>query len=364
MARSKSFFGLRRGSAGGFTYSKGVNGEQITRAKAESVSNPRSKSQMAQRMLFASVAFLAKKFNYVVNHSTQGAKPRQQALSEFRSMNLRRLRDGNAYIINDDAHDVASVDSYAFRPWGAADNTIMFKNLKIADGDLADRIVQNNSAGDVWVDSNHLIPGSSNETWRDFLAACGLLQGDWLTFIVPNVGDSYDTQGIAYTLEGVDYVQFEVREDIPSTVLNGNALLATMADVFIITSSLSGVKAGLFTVSGGRGIGIQLANAIDYLQNGASVAVIHSRTDSDGNHRSPAYASLEAGNAGNFINSWPIGSALLLDGGGSTWEDGSVPIYTPGPSGSAPRPIPIVPSGDADPTTLNATRKAAKPAEV
>lgn len=52
MAKSKGFYGLRRGSTKSMTYSI-LKGQQITKDRVEGGANPRTYSQMIQRMLFA-----------------------------------------------------------------------------------------------------------------------------------------------------------------------------------------------------------------------------------------------------------------------------------------------------------------------
>lgn len=52
MAKSKSFFGLRRGSTKSQTFSV-LRGEQITKDRVTDVANPKTSAQMRQRVLFA-----------------------------------------------------------------------------------------------------------------------------------------------------------------------------------------------------------------------------------------------------------------------------------------------------------------------
>lgn len=350
MAVSKSFFGLRRGSAGGFTYSKGINGEQITRARAETVRNPRTKGQMAQRMLFAAIGHLASKFGYVVDHSTQGAAPRAQALAEFRSMNLKNLHDSTMKVIAD--KDPADAN-FALKDYQS--DAIAYGGLQISDGDLLQRTVIPSDNRTVFIDGAVLIPTGSQITWRQFLDGSGLLQGDWLTFIIPltKYGEWSDQ---FYYLDSVQYVRFAVKTDIPADILNGNALIATMPQVFDITTSIpaSGgdndfqLTAGLFTIGEARGLGIRFF-FFDEFADPDCVAIIHSRTDDGGKHRSPAFVSCRGGNINMLVNSWPIGQALLLDGGDASWNVGAVPTYQPGGGGGMPRPRPIAPSDEPEP---------------
>jgi len=346
MARSKSFFGLRRGSAGGFTYSKGINGEQITRAKAESVRNPQTKSQMAQRMLFSAIGYLASKFAYIVDHSTQGAAPRAKALAEFRSMNLKNLHDGTMMIIDDKDPSDATFAVKEYKSGGIA-----YGNLQISAGDLEGRDVALNDNKTVFVDARAMIPTGSNMTWREFLKTASLLEGDWLTFIIPMVYNMQEWSDQVWQLDEVHFVRFAVKTNIPADVLNGNALIQSMPQVFDITTSMPegyDLTAGMFTIGDARGLGIRFSY-FNALSDEKCVAIIHSRTDEGGKHRSPAWVSCRAGNIHFIVNSWPIGQALLLDGGDASWNVGSVPTYQPGGGGGMPRPRPIAPSDEPEP---------------
>lgn len=339
MARSKSFFGLRRGSAGGFTYSKGIYGEQITRAKAETVRNPQTKAQMAQRMLFSAVGHLASKFGSIVNHSTQGSMPKAAALADFRKINLQQLRPGTLQFIADrDPNDI----SFAVKEF--QHDGVMYRNLVLSTGDLPKRNMLSTN-GTTWIDSAVLIPTGSNITWRKFIEDSGLEFGDWLTFVVPLISDSPWSDQV-FAIDFVGFVRFELRSDISADVLNGNALLATMPQVFNIVTNLPSdlnLSAGLFTVGEARGLGVRFEWYADTI-NPDVIGLIHSRTDEGGKHRSPSTISSTVGNGTIIVNSWPIGQALILDGGDGSWDVGEVPIYQPG--GTTPRPRPIAPSED------------------
>lgn len=60
MAKSKSFFGLRRGSTKSHTYQV-LKGQQVTKDRVTDVTNPRSTAQMKQRLTFATAALFYKR---------------------------------------------------------------------------------------------------------------------------------------------------------------------------------------------------------------------------------------------------------------------------------------------------------------
>ena len=64
MAQSKGFFGLRKGSTKSLTFST-LDGKQITKDCVYDVKNPRTESQMRQRMLMTTVGAAYKMLKYI-----------------------------------------------------------------------------------------------------------------------------------------------------------------------------------------------------------------------------------------------------------------------------------------------------------
>lgn len=84
--------GHARGKVGSLVFSR-LNGQQIVRAKAEQVKNPRTDSQNAQRAIFATVNAFASAVRDVVDHSFQSVKEGQTSVNRFVSINVKRLRE-------------------------------------------------------------------------------------------------------------------------------------------------------------------------------------------------------------------------------------------------------------------------------
>lgn len=91
MAQSKSFFGLRRGSTKTLTFQVN-NGKQITKDRVESVKNPRTQSQMVQRMVMATASAAYSAMRLIVDHSFEGVSYGQPSMSKFTSENAKLLR--------------------------------------------------------------------------------------------------------------------------------------------------------------------------------------------------------------------------------------------------------------------------------
>lgn len=94
-----------KGRIGSDVYSLGKDGkgkrQQVVRALAEQVSNPRSESQMVGRMIMSTVMQAAKTLGAIIDHSFDNVPVGQPSVSEFIRRNYAILKDGsgvyNAY---------------------------------------------------------------------------------------------------------------------------------------------------------------------------------------------------------------------------------------------------------------------------
>lgn len=89
MAKSKSFFGLRTGSTKSLTFQT-YRGQQITKDRVTSVSNPQSTAQMDQRLLLPMVANARTRLSGLIDHSFEGVPYGYQSLQKFSSLNLQK----------------------------------------------------------------------------------------------------------------------------------------------------------------------------------------------------------------------------------------------------------------------------------
>lgn len=91
MAKSDSFFGLRRGSTKTLTFSV-LKGKQITKDRVEGGRNPRTPEQMVQRMCMATASAAYAQMKQIVDHSFEGITYGQTTMSEFIRVNADALR--------------------------------------------------------------------------------------------------------------------------------------------------------------------------------------------------------------------------------------------------------------------------------
>ena len=89
MAKSRSFFGLRTGSTKSLTFQT-LRGQQITKDRVTSVSNPQTIAQMDQRLLLPMVANARTRLAGLIDHSFEGVPYGYQSLQKFSSLNLQK----------------------------------------------------------------------------------------------------------------------------------------------------------------------------------------------------------------------------------------------------------------------------------
>ena len=90
MARSSSFFGLRRGSTKSMTFQV-LNGKQITKDRVSHVANPRTNAQMRTRVAFGTVAKAGASLAELVGISFQGITNINASRRRFNALNISYL---------------------------------------------------------------------------------------------------------------------------------------------------------------------------------------------------------------------------------------------------------------------------------
>lgn len=94
--------GKARGSVGDLTFSVSY-GEQISRAKAKSVKNPRTDAQMIQRIIMSTTVQAYSGMQAIVDHSFQGVAYQGPSMNKFNSLNSKALRSAYAAAQGSDA---------------------------------------------------------------------------------------------------------------------------------------------------------------------------------------------------------------------------------------------------------------------
>lgn len=101
MAKSKGFFGLRRGSTKSLTFSV-LDGQQITKDRVYIVRNPKTDAQQIQRTLMNTVVQAYSLLKPICDHSFEGVQVGRRSMQEFVKRNANIMRSkltaaGTAY---------------------------------------------------------------------------------------------------------------------------------------------------------------------------------------------------------------------------------------------------------------------------
>lgn len=110
MSKGNMLLGYARGKVGDLVFSR-QGGQQVTRARAAKVSNPRTTGQQIQRMIFGSVSFAYSLLRPICDHSFENVQYGQRSMSRFFSLNLKALR---AFYPTDQDPDKRPVDGMAY----------------------------------------------------------------------------------------------------------------------------------------------------------------------------------------------------------------------------------------------------------
>lgn len=306
MAKSKSFFGLRKGSTKTLTFSV-LDGQQITKDRVTDVKNPRSKAQMEQRCILKTAALAYSTLKSIVDHSFEG--------TTYGAASQRKFMQLNTAIVRDNAHDGKSLIGFA----SYKDSTPNMGQYIISQGSLAPipaNVISLSFAANSLaisynggVASTAALANALGVNLGDIITLCALVQNTdktaifvWLRMILP----SEDVEVNA------DNVKFESNKRF-SIAFESNVIATINFDaVDKITSN-----------------------------SAALYGVIRSQKSDAGYKRSNTTLNLSVGNViydakwSPAVLTYPQGESYILNGGdqGSAPSDGGV---TPSPSPEEP----------------------------
>ena len=170
MSKGNMLLGHARGKVGSLVFSR-ADGKQIVRSRAEVVKNPRTESQMIQRILLNTIAQAYSGFKAIVDHSYQGVAEGQKTMSMFMQRNLNILRQ---YVAAERASGKNFVDINEFSPLKS--NYLSLNEYEISRGTLP-------AIGVIALeDSRDMAITLSANTYEAFVKDYNLKRGDQLTF--------------------------------------------------------------------------------------------------------------------------------------------------------------------------------------
>ena len=286
MAQSKGFFGLRKGSTKNFTFST-LDGKQITKDRVFDVKNPRTESQMRQRMLMTTVGAAYKMLKSIADHSFEGYTSGMQCMRQFNSRNLNRFKQA-----------AAAKGSVAFNEYKDGDiNPLPFI---LASGSLPGFVFSFDG------ESNLQIVGEKENadfaTAEGIYAALGVQRNDLITFCTV-IGEGSTSNGVySYKAE---------RFNIVRLYCDKTGAVSKPADAFTLSTNNEQASISMSTA----------ANAITIKTGTADFgAVIQSRKGNSGWLRSDAVMIvaedvISGVKTANQLATYPVSTELILNNG-------------------------------------------------
>ena len=286
MAQSKGFFGLRKGSTKSLTFST-LDGKQITKDRVYDVKNPRTESQMRQRMLMTTVGAAYKMLKSIADHSFEGYSSGMQCMRQFNSRNLNRFKQA-----------AAAKGSVAFNEYKDGDiNPLPFI---LASGSLPGFIFSFDG------ESNLQIVGQKENadftTAEGIYAALGVQRNDLITFCTV-IGEGSTSNGV--------YTYKAERFNIVRLYCDKSGAVSKPADAFTISTNNDQASISMSTAT----------NALTIKTGAADFgAVIQSRKNDSGWLRSDAVMIvaedvISGVKTANQLATYPVGTELILNNG-------------------------------------------------
>ncbi|MBR3408320.1 MAG: hypothetical protein IKG86_05725 [Paludibacteraceae bacterium] len=175
MSKGNMLLGHARGKVGDLVFAR-VNGQQVTRARAAVVSNPRTQAQMIQRIILNTVIQAYSRMAEICDHSFEGVPTGSKSMNKFMRENVNALRQKVANWVNSEG---TFSGVYAFAPKGL--NSFVPNDWVLSKGQLPEIVLESVSAtagATIAITSAAAIP-----TYGEIIASLGLQRGDQLTFI-------------------------------------------------------------------------------------------------------------------------------------------------------------------------------------
>lgn len=222
MAKSNSFFGLRRGSTKSLTFA--VNdGMQITKDRVTQVKNPRSKAQMAQRCLLKTISLAYSSMKSILDHSFEGVSYGALSMRHFQSINFNLVK----------AARFATAKTIGYAKYG--DSTPNLGQYVIAQGSLSQPNFQEFTLA---VQGNGISIAVSNVTTvADFATKLGIGLGELITICaqIQSNKNAVAFAWVRFTLPSnaaasISEIQVESNLNVEASFDNGVSAVVSVAD--------------------------------------------------------------------------------------------------------------------------------------
>lgn len=303
MAKSKSFFGLRKGSTKSHTYST-LDGQQITKDRVYDVKNPRTEGQMKQRMLMTTVGAAYKFMKSIADHSFEGKASGMACMREFNSRNLNLFKKAAG------ANGHVAFNEYK-------DSVINPLPFILSSGSLPGFVFKLNDASQLEIAFD--TEDADYTTAEGIYAAMGIKKNDLVTFCTVIGEGGVINNVFEYAAERFDVVRL---------VADKSGAVANPIDAF--TVSTNNTEATANAVVEGSTLKIT-SGECDF------GAVIQSRKADTNWLRSSAVMVVSADlidgvQTANQLATYPVGTELILNNGPMENQGGSNAPALPAPS--------------------------------
>lgn len=299
MAKSNSFFGLRRGSTKSLTFA--VNdGVQITKDRVTDVKNPRTKAQMAQRCLLKTISLAYSSMKSILDHSFEGVSYGALSMRHFQSLNFNLVK----------AARFATAKTIGFAKYG--DSTPNLGQYVIAQGSLNQ---PNFNAFNIAVQGSGIsIAVSEVTTVADFATKLGIGLGELIT-ICAQIQSTKNAVAFAW-----------IRFTLPSDATASVSDIKVESNLSVEASFESGVSAVVSVADFGADTA-----------KGALYTAIRSKYSANGWMRSKAVLNLVTGTLTyedeykEALHTYPTGQEYPLNGSdasGNGGGGGGIEYYT------------------------------------
>lgn len=197
MAKGIAINGQLRGKVGGMVYYRS-RGEQISRALATTIANPKSTMQQRQRAAFGSVSQASSALKKIIDHSFEGVKYGQDSISRFAKENIDILKNFQADYLN---YNIKGCTFAQLNPYVVAKGS-----LSMVDFILTDNGLSHDVAAEELTALQAAI--TTQAQYEACLSALGCVPGDQLTIVQLGFGNTTQPTVVAQRGDAVNYATY------------------------------------------------------------------------------------------------------------------------------------------------------------
>lgn len=230
--------GMARGKVGSLVFYR-KNGQQVTRAKAEKVTNPQTNGQLVQRAIAATIAQAYAAGKAIFDHSFQGKQVPAGSMNRFRKVNMDKLR---ALITTELAQSIPANECDGVVVGKGATGPVAFA-YRISEGQLVQNLF---SVAPDGTDANlmraSMTAPLTGETIAAYCTRNGIAAGDIYTIVAFGVTDTgWEASG-----DNNPFTQFKTEFGFVRLIVKASALTltttmdsATFSDIFTVETTNS-----------------------------------------------------------------------------------------------------------------------------